>query len=156
MTTKRAKALQPTRRQALLIAILILLVGCILSYFAWEVWSVRQVFLSRALRAQAAVIAFKKTSGDTPQIPVVRYFDGQGNAHTFDANPSAQNVGETRVGDTIAIRYDPDDPTRAITERNAGIPLKEIVITAFAAGFLFFGGLTLVNGLKAGSHPASA
>ncbi|MCA9402697.1 MAG: DUF3592 domain-containing protein [Candidatus Omnitrophica bacterium] len=156
MTQRKAKALPPTRRQTLLIAVLFLLVGCILSYFAWEVWSVRQVFLSRAVRAQATVIAFKKGGGDTPQIPVVRYFDRLGNAHTFDSDPSSQNRANTRIGDTIAIRYDPDDPTRAIPERNVGIPLKEIVITAFAAGFLFFGGLTLANAVKVSSRPASA
>jgi hypothetical protein len=77
----------------------------------------RRTMLRRAVRVAAAVTRLRRDwdsdSEATYEIPVVRYQTPEGKAMECPLGVSF-GVGACRIGDRIAILYDPDDPAKPI------------------------------------------
>jgi hypothetical protein len=98
-------------------------------------------FLAGAVSTQGQVIDLVSSStseGGTTHYPRVAFTDADGKRHSFQhevgSNPPAFEVGES-----VPVRYDPDDPERAKIAKALSLWTEPVLVAAIGTGLLLAG-----------------
>ena len=98
-------------------------------------------FLARAVSTQGQVIdlvSSSTTEGGTTHYPRVEFTGADGTSHSFQhdvgSNPPAFDVGES-----VPVRYDPDDPEKAKIAKVLSLWTEPVLVTAVGIGLILAG-----------------
>ena len=119
-------------------------IGVVLLGICYPVFNHTSAFLERSVTTDGTVIAFEQrlSSSDstvTLNYPVVSFQDDSGNAHQFESSFGSAPP-KYKVGETVAIRFDPEAPEIAKIDGFVSNWLAVIVLSSLGILFLIAGG----------------
>lgn len=140
-TAKRNVIVPGSRGYGILAALFLIVGTCILGLGGYKAVQTAR-FVNRAATANGTITGFAASRGNsrsTTYAPEVRFRAPSGRMIRFRSQLST-NILSYKIGDNVAVRYDPADPHRA--EIDAFMPLlgNTIIILLIGAGFTAFGG----------------